>query len=203
MWAAPPPPPPCGIAGAAGGRAADIMASGKSYEDIRQALRELGITPDVAAKIGLRLYKIGMPWPLEPEGVRQFAVGLEEIFIVEERSEIVVKQELFNWRDDVRPRIVGKMDDHDKRFLTFAAELTVASLASSLTERLLPNVALGRIETMRFELETAVWDQEKRTLVVFTVANLNGKITRAAEAMEFDAAGRQRRGRAYYGYVLD
>src|SRR6266478_4283368 len=117
-----------------------IMASGKSYEDIRQALRELGITPEVAAKIGLRLYKIGMPWPLEPEGVRQFAVGLEEIFIVEERREIVenqVKQELFNWRDDVRPRIVGKMDDHDKRFLTFAAELSVSSLASSLTERLL------------------------------------------------------------------
>jgi len=117
-----------------------IMASGKSYEDIRQALRELGITPEVAAKIGLRLYKIGMPWPLEPEGVRQFAVGLEEIFIVEERREIVenqVKQELFNWRDDVRPRIVGKMDEHDKRFLTFAAELSVASLASSLTERLL------------------------------------------------------------------
>ncbi len=117
-----------------------IMASGKSYEDIRQALRELGITPDVAAKIGLRLYKIGMPWPLEPQGVREFAVGLEEIFIVEERREIVenqVKQELFNWRDDVRPRIVGKMDEHDKRFLTFAAELSVASLASSLTERLL------------------------------------------------------------------
>src|SRR5260370_29599285 len=116
------------------------MASGKSYEDIRQALRELGVTREVAAKIGLRLYKIGMPWPLEPEGVRQFAVGLEEIFIIEERREIVenqVKQELFNWRDDVRPRIVGKMDEHDKRFLTFAAELSVASLASSLTERLL------------------------------------------------------------------
>src|SRR6478672_11675754 len=117
-----------------------IMASGKSYEDIRQALRELGVTPEVAAKIGLRLYKIGMPWPLEPEGVRQFAVGLEEIFIIEERREIVenqVKQELFNWRDDVRPRIIGKMDDHDKRFLPFAEELSVASLASSLTERLL------------------------------------------------------------------
>src|SRR5436190_652862 len=117
-----------------------IMASGKSYEDIRQALRELGVTPEVAAKIGLRLYKIGMPWPLEPEGVRQFAVGLDEIMIVEERREIVenqVKQELFNWRDDVRPRIVGKMDEHDNRFLPFAEELSVASLASSVTERLL------------------------------------------------------------------
>jgi indolepyruvate ferredoxin oxidoreductase len=107
---------------------------------MRQALRELGITPEVAARIGLRLYKVGMPWPLEPEGVRQFAVGLEEIFIVEERREIVenqVKQELFNWRDDVRPRIVGKMDERDRRFLPFEAEISVASLATTLTERLL------------------------------------------------------------------
>jgi indolepyruvate ferredoxin oxidoreductase len=117
-----------------------IMASGKSYEDVRQALRELGITEEVAARIGLRLYKIGMPWPLEPEGVRKFAVGLEEIFIVEERREIVenqVKQELFNWRDDVRPRIVGKMDSHDHRFLPFAEELSVAKVATSLVDRLL------------------------------------------------------------------
>lgn len=117
-----------------------IMASGKSYEDVRQALRELGITEQVAAKIGLRLYKIGMPWPLEPEGVRKFAVGLEEIFIVEERREIVenqVKQELFNWRDDVRPRIVGKTDSHDQRFLPFAEELSVARVATSLVDRLL------------------------------------------------------------------
>src|SRR5258708_14428403 len=100
----------------------------------------MGVGAEGGGRIGLGLYKIGMPWPLEPEGVRQFAVGLEEIFIVEERREIVenqVKQELFNWRDDVRPRIVGKMDDHDKRFLPFAEELSVASLASSLTERLL------------------------------------------------------------------
>jgi indolepyruvate ferredoxin oxidoreductase len=117
-----------------------IMASGKSYEDVRQALRELGVTEQVAAKIGLRLYKIGMPWPLEPEGVRKFAVGLEEIFIVEERREIVenqVKQELFNWRDDVRPRIIGKMDDKDHRFLPFAEELSVAKVATSLVDRLL------------------------------------------------------------------
>src|SRR5205807_8618001 len=76
----------------------------------------------------------------EPEAVRTSALGLEETFIIAERPEIVenqVQQELFTCRDDVRPRIVGKMDDHDKRFLTFAAELSVASLASSLTERLL------------------------------------------------------------------
>ena len=117
-----------------------IMASGKSYEDVKQALRELGIDDAVAQRVGLRLYKIGMPWPLEPVGVRQFAVGLEEILIVEERREIVenqVKQELFNWRDDVRPRIVGKMDEHDKRFLTFTEELTVSAVAVAIAERLL------------------------------------------------------------------
>ncbi|NVN86727.1 MAG: indolepyruvate ferredoxin oxidoreductase family protein [Rhodopseudomonas sp.] len=117
-----------------------IMASGKSYEDVRQALRELGITEQVAAKIGLRLYKIGMPWPLEPEGVREFARGLEEIFVIEERREIVenqVKQQLFNVRDGVRPRIVGKMDDHNHRFLPFAEELSVAKVATSLVDRLL------------------------------------------------------------------
>jgi indolepyruvate ferredoxin oxidoreductase len=116
-----------------------IMASGKSYEDVRQALRELGITPEVAAKIGLRLMKVGMPWPLEPVGVREFAVGLEEILVVEERREIVenqVRMELFGWRDDVRPRVIGKMDNHDKRFFPFSEELSVAKIATSLVERL-------------------------------------------------------------------
>lgn len=55
-----------------------IMASGKSYDDVKQALRELGIDDAVAQRVGLRLYKIGMPWPLEPVGVRQFAVGLRK-----------------------------------------------------------------------------------------------------------------------------
>lgn len=117
-----------------------IMASGKAYEDVRQSLRELGIDEVVAARIGLRLYKIGMPWPLEPVGVRQFAVGLEEILIVEERREIVenqIKQELFNWRDDVRPRIVGKMDEHDHPFLSLSDELSVATVSCAIAERLL------------------------------------------------------------------
>src|SRR5436190_18468054 len=53
-----------------------IMASGKSYADIRQALRELGITPEVAAQIGLRLYKIGMPGRWSPKGCGNLRSGL-------------------------------------------------------------------------------------------------------------------------------
>ena len=63
-----------------------IITSGKSYLDVRQALDDLGITEQDAAEIGIRVYKVAMPWPLEPEGVRHFAEGLEEILVVEERK---------------------------------------------------------------------------------------------------------------------
>ncbi|RLM53085.1 indolepyruvate ferredoxin oxidoreductase family protein, partial [Halobellus sp. Atlit-31R] len=91
-----------------------IIASGKSYLDVLEALEELGIDEAMAAKVGLRLYKVAMIWPLEPEGVREFAQGLEEILVVEEKRQVVeyqLKEQLYNWRDDVRPHIVGKFDD--------------------------------------------------------------------------------------------
>jgi indolepyruvate ferredoxin oxidoreductase len=91
-----------------------IIASGKSYVDVLEALEELGIDETMAAQVGLRLYKVAMIWPLEPEGVREFAQGLEEILVVEEKRQVVeyqLKEQLYNWRDDVRPHIVGKFDD--------------------------------------------------------------------------------------------
>lgn len=63
-----------------------IITSGKSYLDVCQALDILGIDDELAQQIGLRLYKVGMVWPLEAEGVRQFAEGLEEIVVVEENA---------------------------------------------------------------------------------------------------------------------
>ncbi|RPH67169.1 MAG: indolepyruvate ferredoxin oxidoreductase family protein, partial [Burkholderiales bacterium] len=94
-----------------------IVACGKAYLDVRQALDDLGIDERVAADIGLRLYKVAMPWPLEAEGVRQFAEGLEEILVVEEKRQIIeyqLKEQLYNWREDVRPRVVGKFADCDE-----------------------------------------------------------------------------------------
>jgi indolepyruvate ferredoxin oxidoreductase len=75
---------------------------------VRQALDDIGIDEALAAEIGLRLYKVGMPWPLEADGVRRFAEGLEEILVVEEKRQIIeyqLKEMLYNWRDDVRPRV--------------------------------------------------------------------------------------------------
>ena len=92
-----------------------IIASGKSYLDVLQALEDLGIDERHATQIGIRLYKVGMPWPLEPNGIREFAQGLEEILVVEEKRQVIeyqMKEQLYNWRDDVRPRVVGKYDEH-------------------------------------------------------------------------------------------
>ena len=116
-----------------------IVASGKAYEDVVQALSDLGIGEEERKLIGLRLYKVRMPWPLEPVGIRRFSEGLEEVLIVEERREIIenqIKQQLFNWRSNVRPRIVGKFDEEDKPFLSLSAGLNVSIVARALADRL-------------------------------------------------------------------
>jgi indolepyruvate ferredoxin oxidoreductase len=117
-----------------------IVASGKAYEDVRQALAELGLGDDEQKAIGLRLYKVRMPWPLEPQGIRAFTKGLEEVLIVEERREIIenqIKQRLFNLHADVHPRIVGKFDEQDRPFLPMSQGLTVGRVAEALAERIL------------------------------------------------------------------
>jgi len=117
-----------------------IVATGKAFEDVQQALSELGIDQKVAAVIGLRLYKVRMPWPLEPSGIRAFSDGLDEVLIIEERREIIehqIKQQLFNWRSDVRPRIVGKFDENDKPFLPLSAALSTSRVARALATRIL------------------------------------------------------------------
>ena len=56
-----------------------IITAGKSYLDVRQALEDLGIDDAAAAALGLSVYKVAMTWPLEREGIRRFAEGLEEV----------------------------------------------------------------------------------------------------------------------------
>jgi len=92
-----------------------IITTGKSYGDVMRALADLGIDERVARDIGLRLYKVALSWPLEPQGARRFAEGLEEILVVEEKRQVIeyqIKEELYNWKEGVRvPRVVGKFDD--------------------------------------------------------------------------------------------
>jgi indolepyruvate ferredoxin oxidoreductase len=123
-----------------------IIASGKSYLDVLEALEELGIDEPMASSIGLRLFKVAMPWPLEPDGVREFAQGLDEILVVEEKRQMVeyqLKEQLYNWRDDVRPRVIGKFDEkgewvapRGEWLLTSKADFSVAQIARVIASRI-------------------------------------------------------------------
>lgn len=123
-----------------------IVTTGKSYLDVRQALDALGIDEGCAARIGLRLLKIGMTWPLDADCVRHFAEGLEEILVVEEKRQNIeyqLKEQLYNWNENVRPRVTGKYDetgewdhpDHDWQ-LPAAGELNPALIARVLARRI-------------------------------------------------------------------
>ncbi|MDB5963244.1 MAG: indolepyruvate ferredoxin oxidoreductase [Massilia sp.] len=127
-----------------------IITAGKSYLDTRQALADLGIDEQAAADIGIRLYKIGMTWPLEADGVRAFAQGLDEILVVEEKRQILeyaLKEELYNLPDGQRPRVVGKFDDtgewhnkgtagHGHWLLPATYELNPALIARAIASRI-------------------------------------------------------------------
>jgi indolepyruvate ferredoxin oxidoreductase len=122
-----------------------IIACGKAWLDLRQALDDLGIDEAYAAEIGLRLFKVGMPWPLEADSVRHFAEGLEEILVVEEKRQVIeyqLKEMLYNWREDVRPRVVGKYDEsgewpqpEHRWLLPPTSELTPALVARAVAAR--------------------------------------------------------------------
>ena len=116
-----------------------IVAAGKSYLDVRQALDDLGIDERLAAEIGLVLYKVAMTWPLERNGVRHFAEGLDEILVVEEKRALVenqLKEQLYNWREDVRPRVIGKFDEAYNILLPAYDELTPARVARVIAKRI-------------------------------------------------------------------
>ena len=116
-----------------------IITTGKAYLDVRQALEDLGIDDKHAAEIGLRVYKVGMTWPLEPEGARAFASGLDEILVVEEKRAIIenqLKEQLYNWSQSVRPRVVGKFDEKGEWLLPAEGELGPTKVARAIARRL-------------------------------------------------------------------
>lgn len=116
-----------------------IVSTGKSYLDVLQALSDLGIDESLASEIGLRIYKVGMPWPLEPQGIRAFASGLDEVIVVEEKRGLIEDQltsELYNWHSDARPVVIGKKDTDGNWLLPSTGELTPAVIARALCTRI-------------------------------------------------------------------
>ncbi|MCB1511850.1 MAG: indolepyruvate ferredoxin oxidoreductase family protein, partial [Hyphomicrobiaceae bacterium] len=90
-----------------------IVTTGKSYLDVREALDALGIDEVRASELGIRLYKVGMSWPLEPRGIAKFAEGLDVILVVEEKRALIetqIKDHLYGLEN--RPRVYGKKDEN-------------------------------------------------------------------------------------------
>jgi len=144
-----------------------IVTHGKSYLDVRQALDDLGISEAMAEDIGLSVYKVAMTWPLEREGIRNFAEGLDEILVVEEKRAVIenqLKEQLYNWREDVRPRVIGKFDEAGSWVLPSNGELTPARVARVIAERLRRyhrSDAIDRRLAFLEEKEQSLADMEK------------------------------------------
>ncbi len=116
-----------------------IITCGKSYQDVRQAMEDLGLTDSKAREIGLSLYKVAQTWPLEAAGARRFATGLEEILVVEEKRAFIehqLKQMLYDLPLNQRPRILGKTDETGAPLLPAINELTPMMIARAIVTRL-------------------------------------------------------------------
>jgi indolepyruvate ferredoxin oxidoreductase len=130
-----------------------LIASGKAYNDTRQALLDLGLDDDTCRRIGIRLHKVTVVWPLEAQATREFATGLQEILVVEEKRQVIeyqLKEELYNWRSDVRPVVLGKFNEADEgggewsvpnprasTLLRANADLNPSLIAKAIAQRLL------------------------------------------------------------------
>jgi indolepyruvate ferredoxin oxidoreductase len=113
-----------------------IITYGKNFHDTMQALADLG-------GASVRLLKLALVWPVDPETVRRFAAGLSEIIVVEDKSAVVERQVrdiLYDLRD--RPRVLGRYDETGAPLLRLGGELTADEIARALARRLPQTEAL-------------------------------------------------------------
>jgi indolepyruvate ferredoxin oxidoreductase len=158
-----------------------IIASGKAYNDTRQALADLGLDDDTCHALGIRLHKVNVVWPLEATITRDFAQGLQEILVVEEKRQVIeyqLKEELYNWRADVRPNVLGKFDEPEgdqsggewsrpnpsqNWLLRAKADLTPAIIAKAIAKRL-KKLGVGADIATRMDQRLAIIDARERQL---------------------------------------
>jgi indolepyruvate ferredoxin oxidoreductase len=163
-----------------------LIASGKAFNDTRQALLDLGLDEDACRRLGVRLHKVGVVWPLEAQGTREFAKGLREILVVEEKRQVIeyqVKEELYNWRPDVRPNVLGKFDEPEGDYsggewsmpnpaqntlLRANADLSPSLIARAIARRLRKLGVDGDLRA-RIDAQLALLDAKERSMAVLEV----------------------------------
>ncbi|WP_353184182.1 indolepyruvate ferredoxin oxidoreductase family protein [Bosea sp. (in: a-proteobacteria)] len=115
-----------------------IITVGKSYLDVRQAFEDLGIDEVRANDLGIRLFKLACPWPLDPQELKDFAKGLDLVMVVEEKRsliEVQLREELYGAPH--QPLIVGKKDENGEWLFPPHGALDPNDIAIALAARLL------------------------------------------------------------------
>jgi indolepyruvate ferredoxin oxidoreductase len=163
-----------------------IMASGKAWNDTRQALLDLGLDDDTCRRLGIRLHKVNVVWPLEAQGTHEFARGLREILVVEEKRQMIeyqVKEQLYDWPDAARPKVVGKFRDDERghsggewslanpaanTLLRANAELSPPQIARAIAERL-RKLGVDAGIGARMDAQLAILEAKERSMQVLEV----------------------------------
>jgi len=171
-----------------------IIASGKAYNDTRQALLDLGLDDATCRRLGIRLHKVGVVWPLEAQLTREFATGLQEILVVEEKRQVIeyqLKEELYNWRPDVRPTVLGKFNEveTEDRFgaggewsmpnptantlLRANADLSPALIARAIAQRI-KKLGLDADTAARIDAQLAILQAKEQAMQAITLQSGQG-----------------------------
>jgi indolepyruvate ferredoxin oxidoreductase len=125
-----------------------IVCQGQAYKDVIEALAAMGISSRQASDLGVAIYKVGMPWPLEPTGLRSFAAGLETLMVIEHKRPLIETQAraaLYDLPAHARPKIVGKVDEQGHPLLSTLGSLSVAEVALAIADRLPPGPHMERV----------------------------------------------------------
>ncbi len=128
------------IIGSGGAARLGIAASGKNWQALLATLDLLGIDERQAGRLGLRLMKISMPWPLEPESIESFASGLDKILVIEAKRPLIepqIKEQLYHLDSARRPAVLGKKDQFGAPLLPDSGDLSPMNIAPVLL-KLLP-----------------------------------------------------------------
>ena len=131
-----------------------IATCGKSYMDVRQALQYLGIDETEARRLGLRLYKVAMTWPLEPEGALRFAQGVQKVMVIEEKRALIETQlkDICYGRADM-PQIIGKRDEQGAQLFQSNGALDPNHIAVAIGRRILEYVQDAQLAARLSEQE--------------------------------------------------
>ena len=108
----------------------------------------MGISSEQAADLGVAIYKVGMPWPLETSCIRHFAAGLETLMVIEHKRPLIETQAraaLYELPAHARPKIIGKVDEHGHPLLSEIGSLSVAEVALAIADRLPPGPHMDRV----------------------------------------------------------